>query len=366
MNLQAKLELFNAREPTESARALPGLWYRDPEIHVLEQNLFRASWQPAGSKTQLAGPGSFFTVTIAGEPVLILKDETDRIRAFANVCRHRGACVEHRSKGETKALTCRYHGWTYGLNGDLHSAPELGGVKDFNRDEYKLHEYAVDACGPLLFVFMGENPAPLWETLKSVFKYTNQGYFDSLRFAERKEYLLDCNWKVFVDNYLDGGYHVNTIHPALSGVLDYENYRTELGTQSNVQISPMRKATAADDVSAGQVRQGEAAYYWWFFPNYMLNLYDDLMDVNIVFPTGPEQCRVVFDFYFFERHSQDFQTQSIAVAEKIQQEDIEICEEVQRGISSRVFRNGPYSLKRETGQHHFHRLLAQNLEGLVL
>jgi choline monooxygenase len=186
---------------------------------------------------------------------------------------------------------------------------------------------------------------------------------EELRFFERREYELACNWKVYVDNYQDGGYHVNTVHPGLAGVLDYTRYRTEIAGNTSVQISPLRQA---DDPVVGQVRAGDSAYYWWVFPNLMINLYQGVMDTNLVLPLGPDRCRVIFDFYFSRtegEEAQRFIADSLRVAHQIQDEDIGVCEEVQRGLKSRSFHTGRFSVRREAGGYQFHRLLAQRLRG---
>jgi choline monooxygenase len=179
----------------------------------------------------------------------------------------------------------------------------------------------------------------------------------------RREYELACNWKVYVDNYLDGGYHVNTVHPGLAGVLDYSRYRTELHPCASVQVSPLKPADPG--AAVGGVRVGDVAQYWWLFPNFMLNLYQGVMDVNVVLPLGPERCRVIFDFYFAETEGETaraFNRDSIAVADQIQREDVGICEEVQRGLGSRSFATGRFSVKREAAGYHFHQLLARKLQ----
>src|SRR5262249_49560819 len=180
-----------------------------------------------------------------------------------------------------------------------------------------------------------------------------------LRFAERREYELACNWKVFIDNYLDGGYHINTVHPTLAGALDYSQYRTELFKHSSVQRSPLK---ASDDAALSKVRTGDEAQYWWVFPNFIVNLYQGVMDTNLVLPLGPARCRVIFDFYFAADKSADFIAQSIAVADQVQREDIGISEDVQRGLASRSYNTGRFSVRREAGGYHFHQLLARALQ----
>jgi choline monooxygenase len=182
-----------------------------------------------------------------------------------------------------------------------------------------------------------------------------------IQHAGRRDYDVACNWKVYVDNYLDGGYHVNTIHPALAGVLDYVHYRTEIYENSSVQLSPL-KAAPGDDAAA-RTRTGDAQY-WWVFPNFMVNLYAGVMDSNLVLPLGPDRCRVVFEFYFADTEgpaAEAFIRDSLAVADQVQQEDGEICEQVQRGLGSRTYDVGRFSVRREGGGYHFHRLLARRL-----
>src|SRR5262249_26652482 len=166
-----------------------------------------------------------------------------------------------------------------------------------------------------------------------------------------------------VDNYLDGGYHVNTIHPGLAGVLDYSQYRTEIAGNTSMQSSPLQTSSDAKS-QTGKVRTGSTAYYWWVFPNFMLNIYEGIMDTNLVLPLGPERCRVIFDFYFSQTEgtkAKHFIEESIAVADQIQLEDLGICEDVQRGLASRSFSTGRFSVKREAAGYHFHRLLARQL-----
>jgi choline monooxygenase len=173
----------------------------------------------------------------------------------------------------------------------------------------------------------------------------------------RREYRLACDWKIFCDNYLDGGYHVNTLHPGLAGVLDYSQYRTEVGAYASVQLSPMEPG------DVGDVRSGKEARYAWAYPHAMINLYGGVMDTNAVYPEGVGACRVVFDYYFSPGMSADFKNRSMEVAHQVQLEDEEICNEVQRGLGSRTYTAGRFSVRREAGGYHFHQLLARSLGG---
>jgi choline monooxygenase len=327
--------------------------------------VFGDTWQAVGRVDQVTSPGSYFTAEIAGEPILVVRGDDGVLRAFANVCRHRAARVACEDQGQATRFRCRYHGWTYDLQGRLRGVPEFDGVANFRREDNGLPALAVDTWGPLVFVHLGQQPAPLPDYLKPLPERTAKLGIGSLEFADHRVYELACNWKVFVDNYLDGGYHVNTIHPSLAGVLEYTGYHTINDGNTSVQVSPMRQPDAQrEDASAAAVRQGENASYWWLFPNLMINLYQGIMDTNRVLPLGPDRCRVIFDFYFAPAEgvsAEAFQRQSMAVGHQIQLEDVGICEDVQRGLKSRSFTAGRYSARRESGVYHFHRLLFERL-----
>jgi choline monooxygenase len=166
---------------------------------------------------------------------------------------------------------------------------------------------------------------------------------------------------VFVDNYLDGGYHVPHLHKSLDSVLDYSTYTIENGTRFCLQSSPI-VADNADPLTAS-VRAGERARYYWIHPNFMINRYAGTMDTNLVIPRGVDSCEVIFDFYFSDvsESARTRNAASIDVSERIQHEDVAICESVQRGLTSRAYTTGRLSVRREAGEHLFHRLLHQDL-----
>lgn len=359
------LAAFDPELPLERARTIPARWYGDADVYARERRaVFGDCWQMAGRATLVSEPGSFLTVEIAGEPILIIRDGDGALRAFFNVCRHRAAPVVTEAAGKATRLRCRYHGWTYDLSGRLRGTPEFDGVADFCREDNGLVPLGVAEWGPYVWVHAGKNPPPLGDFLAPLPERVN-GDLPALRFAARREYDIACNWKVYVDNFLDGGYHVNTVHPGLAGVLDYTHYRTEIHAHSSVQLSPLKSASGSE--FAG-VRVGTTAQYWWVFPNFMLNLYQGVMDVNLVLPLDPDRCRVLFDFYFADTEgpaAERFMPESMAAAHQIQHEDMSICEEVQRGLASRSFDTGRFSVRREKAGYHFHQLLARRLRAAL-
>lgn len=364
--LQDKLAAFDDTLPLERARTLPSFWYFDPDIYAAElDHVFGATWQAVGRIDQVSEPGQFFTIDNAGEPILVVRDDKGVLRAFHNVCRHKAAKVINECSGKLSKLRCRYHGWTYDLTGRLRGTPEFDGVADFAKDQEGLVPLAVDTWGPLVFVHAGKPRQTLAEFLAPLPERTADLGLEHMRFAGQKIYEIECNWKVFVDNYQDGGYHVNTVHPGLAGALDYAQYRTENHGHASVQISPIKPSK---DPTVNKVRSGDFAHYWWVFPNLMINLYRSVLDTNLVLPLGPDRCRVFFDFYFPAaegNQAEQFAADSIAVAHQVQLEDQTVCEEVQRGLKSRSYTTGRFSVKRESGCYHFHQLLARQLRHAV-
>ena len=181
-------------------------------------------------------------------------------------------------------------------------------------------------------------------------------------FQERRRYAFECNWKVFVDNYLDGGYHVPYLHKGLDSVLDYAQYTIENGARHCLQKSPIVREGA--EPQTGAVRQGEVALYYWMHPNFMINWYEGVMDTNLVFPLGVDRTEVIFDFYFTDVSTEEARARnraSIDVGQRIQDEDTDICRSVQRGLMSSAYRAGRLSVRREAGEHLFHRLLHADL-----
>ncbi len=362
-HLTQLLDAFDPTLPLARARTIPSGWYFDPAIYALEcEKIFGNTWQYVGRSELVAKPGSFLTVELAGQPILVVRDEKGTLRAFHNACRHRAAQVINEPCGHATKLRCRYHGWTYDLAGRLRGTPEFDGVAEFRKEDHGLPTMRVETWGPFVFVHMGTPKQTLTAWLAPFPAMTESLDLPKLQFFGQRDYILECNWKVFVDNYQDGGYHVNTVHPGLAGALDYSGYRTVNHETNSVQISPIKPS---DDPIVNKVRTGTHAYYWWMFPNLMINLYQGVMDTNWVVPLGPDRCRVFFDFYFTEVEGEiakRFNEASIAVAHQVQLEDIGVCDEVQRGLKSRSYDTGRFSVKREAGGYYFHQLLARMLK----
>jgi len=349
---------YDPNRPLSHAATIPASWYRDREVFELERRrVFGGNWIAVGRAEQVREPGQYLTADVAGEPVLVVRGRDGVLRGFFNVCRHHAAAVCPEAAGRAAALKCPYHGWTYGLDGVLKGAPEFEGVCEFDKGANGLVPLRAAVWEQFVFVALEAGLPELTEFLGELPGRVGRLELDSLRFAERRTYELACNWKVFVDNYLDGGYHVPHIHQGLGSVLDYSRYTIENFGRCCEQSSPIDASGGESETAS--VRGGATAHYFWIYPNFMVNWYEGIMDSNLVLPLGVDRCRVIFDFFFAESVTE--RARSIAVSERIQQEDIAICESVQRGLGSRAYDTGRLSVRREAGEHLFHRLLHADL-----
>lgn len=307
-----------------------------------------------------------------GEPYIIVRSKkTGELNAFFNVCAHHAAVVVDAPQGTAEFFKCPYHGWEYTTEGLLRKAVQMKGMKNFNPKEMGLKPLAggVAAWGPFVFInFDAEAAAavPLERALAPLQRELEA--FDthaSLRFVHRKHYDLACNWKVFVDNYLDGGYHVAVAHPGLSGQLDLGSYTCTSYERSN-SVQTCKTAAAGEthgDFSQRVGGAGKDAVYVFAYPNLLVNRYGGIMDTNLVLPLGAHRCRVVFDYYMSPDLAGDaaFVARALEASHKVQLEDQDLAERVQRGLSSSGYHKGRYAPRVEAIMYEFHRQLVGDL-----
>jgi choline monooxygenase len=357
------LNLYRPENPLEKASTIPSPWYFDPRIARLEiERVFAHTWQVAGRVDQVCERGEFFTVELGEEPIVVARGEDGVLRGFYNVCRHHAAAVVTEAQGSAKQFRCPYHGWTYGNDGALKGMVEFEGVCDFERAKNGLVPVAVDTWENFVFVNLDGAAGSLKDFLANVPELVAPlQLMEKLNFFDRRVYTLNCNWKVYVDNYLDGGYHVPHAHKGLSSVIEYTNYTIENFDRACLQSSPL-SSDSKSEKGVAATRQGRA-FYLWIYPNFMINAYEGVMDTNLVLPLAVDKCAVVFDYYFSDISKKALRKNqaSIKVSEKVQDEDVAICDAVQKGLASRAYLAGRLSVRREAGEHLFHRLLHADL-----
>ncbi|HXY01564.1 MAG TPA: SRPBCC family protein [Candidatus Limnocylindrales bacterium] len=360
----------------ECAETLASCFYTDPAVLTLEkERIFRRAWQLVGTLNQpcgeqngiawtIADPETFFTCEVAGEPVVVARDSSGKLRAFSNVCRHRAGPIAQGS-GRKRVLNCAYHGWTYTLDGRLIGTPEIDGVEFFDRSTMGMFPLRCETWEQFIFVNFDPAAPPLSEFLGNIPELAGEFSFSGLSLAERRDYIVNCNWKVYVDNYLEG-YHIPIVHPGLMKEIDYPRYRCETFRFHSQQLGPVKEVKPGEE--AERIYTPDAglkdALYFWVFPNLMLNIYPDNVSTNLVVPLSHDKTLTVFEWYFHDAESpkvRERAAKAIGFSDEVQQEDVHICEAVQRGLQSATYDRGRYSVKRENGVHHFHTLLAEFL-----
>ena len=362
MDLDLAIAQFDPSLPIERASMPPGSWYTEPDFYRLEQRavLWR-SWQPVCRVAEVADPGDRMAGCFAGLPWVVARTSDGELVAYENVCRHKGAEVLKRGPSHGDAMVCQYHGWTYDLTGRLRKAPKIAGIQDFDREAFGLRPLATEVWGHWVFINEDLTAPPLSSRLTPLTDMLDATAWTDLTWVDGASWVLECNWKVYVDNYLDGGYHIPILHPTLDSQLDMASYRTDLYDTFNVQTSP-----ASDAPQGGRI--GPGAVYAWMHPNFMLNRYGTCLDTNWVIPLGPDRCRVQYDFFFEETESSEAKAliaQSIEQSAITQREDIYISECVQNGLASGRYTPGRYAPRQEMGEYQFHRLLAAALRDAI-
>lgn len=339
------------------SRTPPAAFYTDPAGVPAEfERAFARSWQLVGHAGQLAADGDFFTVNVGAEPLLLVNDG-GTMRGFFNVCRHRAGPIAQ-GCGRQRVFACRYHGWTYDRSGQLLRAPEMDGVADFDPKGISLEPVRVHRWGELLFAALDPATPAFEQFFQGLVGRCAPLGLEKMGHVMSRTYPVNANWKVYVDNYLEG-YHIPLVHPELNREIDYREYVTELGTRYVLQHAPIRAASAKRYTAGSGDGQ---AYYIWAFPNLMLNAYQGQLQTNTVIPQGVDRCLVRFDWFAPEPlpnpEGDPRWADLIRFSDEIQAEDAEICAAVQANMHSRAYRRGPYSVVRESGVHYFHSLIS--------
>jgi choline monooxygenase len=357
--------LIDINSDISLSKTLNSNFYKDPKLfEEIKQNIFLKSWQFIGDNSQIKLNNSFAPQTILDgfltEPIVLTRDNDSKVHCLTNVCTHRGNIVAM-GPGKSKKLTCCYHGRTFNLDGSFKSMPEFEQTKNFPSKSDNLHKFPIVEWGPFLFADMNSS-YDFKNILDIMNKRINFLPLDQFSFNANlsKDYLVNCHWALYCDNYLEG-FHIPFVHEGLNKVLDYNNYKTVLYDHCNLQIGFSDESNEVFDFPINHIDYGKniAAYYYWIFPNMMFNFYPWGLSINIVKPLSINKTKVSFLTYIFD----DSKLHKGAGNEidKVEREDEFIVENVNKGIQSSFYKSGRYSSTREQGVHHFHCLLAQFL-----
>jgi choline monooxygenase len=361
---------FTVHPDITQATLLDKRFYLDAALwpEVMER-VFARSWQWLGDLDGVAAPLSLSPRTLLpgslDEPLLLLRDGDAALRCLSNVCTHRGKLlVEAAGTADAQGLRCGYHGRRFDLHGRAWFMPGYDGVTGF--------PCAADHLRPVPFAawhglgFAALEPVVPWDTIAAEIESRTPWLF--AQWAPRwrpaparaRRFEFDAHWALYVENYLEG-LHIPFLHPGLNATLDLAGYHYELGRWCNLQRALARPGEAAFEPPPGTPEHGLriAAYYWWVFPNLMLNLYPWGLSLNQVLPLSPTRTRVLFASYVA---NEGLLGQGAGGAlDPVEMEDEAAVLSVQRGIRSRHYGGGRYSPQHERGVHHLHRLLAEAL-----
>ncbi len=338
-------------------RPIPWSWYSEPATLALERDrIFERSWQYVAHLGEVDRPGSYVARAAGHIPVAVVRDEEGVLRAFLNVCRHRGHEVVS-GAGSRRTLQCPYHAWTYGLDGALRAAPRSEREPGFDVGALSLVRLHLDTWGQLIFVSAAAEPWPLAEVLEGIPQSLASGGIDldTLVFDRRVEYEIEANWKVVMENYLEC-YHCPVAHPDFSKAVDVDpdSYVLEPGTWSSSQYASARDGDGLD------VERGQFHFVW---PNLRINVFPGLPNLSIgpAFPTGPGKTSGFFDYFFAESVSADEREELIAFDAQVGREDRALVESVQRGMRSGLLDYGRLLPESEQLIAHFQTLVAETL-----
>lgn len=346
-NLYADPALPSALERGDT---LPARWYLDPDVFRAEkERIFHRSWQYVGHAGQVNRSGDFFTTRLGDIPVVVTRNSDGTLRAFANVCRHRGSEVVLECSGNRQTLQCHYHGWTYNLDGSLRTAPRENEQPSFAKETLSLVPFAVESWGPLIFVNPSPDAGPLRDMIGELPRIFAGAGVDlaQLRMLRRDTYEFAANWKVVVENFNEC-YHCPIAHPKFSEVIDTEKYRVDTDHEYfSTYYGPLLRSSD----------QGVTYATLWPTVMFALSASPASMQVISARPIDAEHTRQTVDYFFAEDLSDEQMRAYVEFSDLVTREDVVLCESVQRGLRSGAIKHGQLMLSRERGIQHFQKLV---------
>jgi len=346
---------------TDGAKTLPQRYFVSPEIFEEEQTaLFSTRWVLIGHQSQIATAGDYFVQEVAGESVIVLRDQKDTLHAFYNVCRHRGTRLCEEQSGHSSAIQCPYHAWTYGLDGRLIGAPHMDLVRGFDKAHHSLQPVNLGVWEGFIFGNLADEPMPLQKWFAPLAGKFSHWNLPKLKSARRIEYDVRANWKLIVENYSEC-YHCPGVHPMLSKVSPYDSAENDL-TEGPflggfMKINQGRSLTMSGNACAlpvagkdqEQDQEGkDRVFYYSIFPNTLLSMHPDYVMVHQLSPRSPERTLIVCDWFFHPDAARTADPpfnpdDAVAFWDMTNKQDWHVCELSQQGIASRAYEPGPYS-----------------------
>jgi choline monooxygenase len=347
---------------TQAKTLSTDFYLKEEFLQQSKEKIFSQCWQFVGDADHVKEKGWVTPVNLLedfmDEPLVISKDKNEKLHCLSNVCTHRGNLIIERPC-KLNDIRCKYHGRRFNLDGKFMSMPEFKEVKNFPTPGDDLHELPLHAWGKWHFTSL--NPKLKAEDfLKPMADRVGWMPLQEFVFHPElsKDYLIDAHWALYCENYLEG-FHIPFVHAGLNSVIDYGNYTVELFRYSNLQLGVAKEGELVFDLPPSSPDYGKrvAGYYFWVFPNMMFNFYPWGLSLNVIRPLGVNKTKVSFLSYVLDESK--LRQGAGADLHKVELEDEDIVQNVQKGIRSRFYTHGRYSVTREQGTHHFHQLIAE-------
>lgn len=345
------------------AATLSGEFYTSEDNFTTTlENIFAKNWQFIIDDGKLKENRNTYPFQFLGdllaEPLILINNE-GTINCFSNVCTHRGNILIREACNIKKHITCGYHGKQFDTYGRFKFMPKTEGMQNFPSEKDNLTEVAVAKWRQ--FIFSSLMPEfEFKELIKDVEERVGWMPIESFKYRDdlSKDYYVKANWALYCDNYLEG-FHIPFIHADLNAMLDFDSYDVETFKYSNLQIGIASDNDICFDLPKGSKDYGKkiAAYYFWLFPNLMLNFYPWGLSINIITPVSINETRVQFKSYVWDESKLD--NGAGADLDKVELEDEDVIQQVQKGIKSRFYKEGRFSPSMEKGVHHFHTLISK-------
>jgi Rieske 2Fe-2S family protein len=356
-------------QATHNPATLPGRYYTDPDLFREElERFYCQTWICAGRAGQIPRPGDYFLRHIAGESIIVTRDASSEVRAFYNVCRHRGTRLCTSAEGAFPGrIQCPYHGWTYALDGSLIGAPHMLEA-DFSREDYPLHKISTGVWDGHIFINLAAQPEPLSTQLADLPQKFASWRMQDLQMHKRIVYEVQANWKLIVINYNEC-LHCPVLHPCLNRLTNYLGADNSLpqptyiggamGFRGDTQTMSLDGRRRRDYLPGLNEEQRKQVYYYAIYPNLLLSLHPDYMMTHTLWPKAVDRTEVVCEWHFHpaEMAKPDFHADdAIDFWDLTNREDWHISGLSQAGISSRAYTPGPYS-NREALPHAFDEMV---------
>ena len=339
----------------KGSKTLDGKYYLNEKIFNEElKNIFYENWLCVGRSNDIKDNGNYITFQIGNDSVIIVRNEKNQLNGFFNVCRHRGTRICIDKKGSlSKTIQCKYHGWTYNLNGNLVGAPNMDNVNDFNKNDYPLHKVLIKEWDGFIFICLSDNPESFEIFYKPLNNKFNEWQLSKLNTIEQKNYSIKANWKLVVQNYNEC-YHCPTIHPELAKIHHFTNGENDLYegpflggfmTLNEDKKSITNSGKLSSKPIPGVTKTNlNRVYYYSLFPNMLISLHPDYVMYHTIVPLSPSECKVTCSWLFFQENDDKHNySDAIEFWDKTNKQDWEISELSQLGIKSKKYTPGPYS-----------------------